>query len=154
MDRKRTILTIFILLILTPPAFAAEPAGAVIEVENGTIYASCAPWDGAAFIIELNSHVKATVYASLDSIEKSGAAITFQARNDASQENDAIITKCDEYGNTCKQPKGSIAITTILGNRVTGAIQFPSGHWGRGVGAIENHMFRVKYDRTRQAECG
>lgn len=126
-----------------------------VSVENGTAKEACGPSGGPAFTIDLeDSAITATVLASLPMLEKEGIPARFKSRDeDGAEDGQAFFLKCDEKKKNCKDAKGSIAITTILDGQVTGTIQFPGIGWGRGVGTVEEHFFRVQYDRQHKANC-
>lgn len=132
------------------PGWGDEP----YHVEGGTLKPSCAPWDGSAFDITLDNHIHASVYASLEDIERQGGAVVFEAGTGQMKEGMAIITKCDADGKNCKQRNGIVSITTIEKDKVIGVIQISISGWGRGYNGNDTHMFKVKYDRSAIAICG
>ena len=141
------------LFFLTTPALVedatpqAKPPTYVQHVEMGTIKKSCSAWGKPSFIIDLqNTHT--VVYASLNDIEKNGAAVVLEADPKEARQGMAQITKCARGGDLCKLKDGIVSITTIEAETVIGVVQISMAGWGRSYNGNESHMFKAKYDRT------
>jgi hypothetical protein len=112
-------------------------------IETGILQDSCAPWDGAAFAILLDSNVAAFVYSPFESVVDEGRAVF---RIEPGKKTGSIISGCDPAGKNCINRAGKITIERIEGDHVIGLIEIPE--------TSERHMFRVINDRNYEALCG
>lgn len=124
------------------------------EVQHGTIAASCAPWDGAAFAITLDNGVSASVYVDLSELDhKDKNSVASYSANDKSERGDASITLCPapRKGKAenlpCQLQRGTISIGNVTGEEVTGNIETKDGEYH------SLHVFHVKRLKKR-ALCG
>jgi hypothetical protein len=120
-------------------------AAAETHAIGGTVTASCAPWDGAAFRLMLDNKMGATVYTQLPS-ELEAGVLTFQLDNKL-QAGSGMGLICDADGGNCKQQDGTVYIGAVTAETVSGQLSFTDGEHTR------IYVFRVKRDAT-QAMCG
>ncbi|HTK84004.1 MAG TPA: hypothetical protein VL625_02865 [Patescibacteria group bacterium] len=125
------------------------------EIKQGTLERSCAPWDGAAFAIQLDNGVGAYVYASPSDLDKKGegGVLTYQSDGKPEQGHGSIV-QCPKLREgqaenlPCRAAQGTIAIGTVTPTDVTGYIEIADGP--------ENHrrfVFHVKRV-NKQVFCG
>lgn len=125
------------------------------EVKQGTLERSCAPWDGAAFVIQLENGVGSYVYVSPSELDNKGESgvLTYQA-DGVSQAGHGSITQCpkpregEAENLPCRTAQGTIAIGAVTPTDVTGYIEIADGP--------ENHrrfVFHVKRV-NKQVFCG
>jgi hypothetical protein len=120
-------------------------AAAKTHAIGGTVTASCAPWDGAAFRLMLDNKMGATVYTQLPA-ELEAGVLTFQLDNKL-QAGSGMGLICDADGGNCKQQDGTVYIGAVTAGTVSGQLSFTDGEHTR------IYVFRVKRDAT-QAMCG
>jgi hypothetical protein len=128
---------------LKPPAQAATGNNEQL-IETGIIQGSCAPWDGAAFVIRLDSNVTASIYTSLESVARRKGRDVFKIGTGG--DTGSIVSGCDSSGKNCTSGTGTVTIEKIDGDNAVGLIEIPE--------TGERHMFRAVIDRHYQAICG
>lgn len=124
------------------------------QVRGGTIRESCAPWDGAAFTIQLDNGVSASVYASLAALDEKekNAVVAYQA-SDKQEQGAASIILCPKpvaekpENPPCRSMQGTVSIGFVTPGDVTGQIKTTEGEYH------SLHVFHVKR-LGDQALCG
>ncbi|TAL27296.1 MAG: hypothetical protein EPN97_17605 [Alphaproteobacteria bacterium] len=124
------------------------------QVLSGTIRDSCAPWDGAAFTIQLDNGVSASVYASLSALDAKdkNSVVAYQA-NGKQEQGSASIIQCPKTRGDkpedlpCKSSQGTVGIGFVTPDEVTGQIKTTEGEYH------SLYVFHVKRLKD-QALCG
>jgi hypothetical protein len=124
------------------------------QVLSGTIRNSCAPWDGAAFTVQLDNGVSASVYASLSALDaKDKNAVAAYQADGKSQQNSASIIQCPKARGDkpedlpCKSLQGTVSIGFVTPEDITGQIKTTEGEYH------SLYVFHVKRLKDR-ALCG
>lgn len=123
-------------------------------VLGGAIRETCAPLDGAAFSIQLDNGVSASVYASLAALDAKAknAVVAYQA-SDKQEQGAASIILCPKPGAEktenppCRSMQGTVSIGFVTPDDVTGQIKATEGEYH------SLHVFHVKRLKD-QAHCG
>lgn len=106
------------------------------EVLGGTIRQSCAPWDGAAFTIQLDNGVSASVYASLAALDAKAvnSVVTYQA-NGKQESGSASIGQCPKLKGDkaedlpCRSLEGTVSLGIVTPEDATGQIKTSEGEY-------------------------
>lgn len=142
----RYLLTI-VLCLLSASAFAQENVG-------GGFYASCGPTDGAAVTMELDTHLRITVYGS---IEPEGAYRTKEQTFEGEKAT-MEVGLCDDKMENCKSVEGVLTTYRVSGEEIEGAIEYFDGTEVQGDSeSIQGHMayFKIHKDKTKALPvCG
>jgi hypothetical protein len=94
---------------------------------RGTLRQGCGPWEGARSVgIELENHVGAVIYVTLDDIKKK-KGFTFKAHAENLNDGGAVLYSCDEKDSKCTQPNGTVTISDIKGEDYSGNIKIDGG---------------------------
>jgi hypothetical protein len=129
-----------LLCLLSAAAFAQENVG-------GSFYTSCGPTDGAAVTMELDTHLRITVYGS---IEPEGAYRTKEQTFEGEKAT-MEIGLCDNKMDHCKSVEGVLTVYKVNGEEIEGAIEYFDGTEVQGDSeSIQGPMayFKIHKDKT------
>ena len=136
-----------ILCLLGTSAFAQENVG-------GKFYASCGPTDGPAVTMELDNHLRITVYGAL---EPDGAYRTKEQTFEGEKAT-MDVSLCDDKMENCKSVEGVLTTYKTGGDEIEAAIEYFDGTEVQGDSeSIQGHMayFTVRKDKSKPAAiCG
>ncbi|MEZ0225663.1 MAG: hypothetical protein ACAH83_13995 [Alphaproteobacteria bacterium] len=106
------------------------------DVLSGTLRDSCAPWDGAAFTIQLDNGVSASVYADLSALDAKGknSIVAYQANGKQEQGTASIIQCPKSTGDKaedlpCRSQQGTVSIGFLTPKDATGQIKTTEGEY-------------------------
>lgn len=116
------------------------------SVVKGKMQNSCAPWDGAAFFVELDNGVNAMVYDTFKEFE-TGTAV-YQINEGVDHAAGGAITVCDRASKkNCRQHTGRLIFGSATPDAASRQIEIDDGEHK------VTHIFRVERS-TDQAICG
>src|SRR5687768_7657172 len=110
MMKKTIFLTAF---LLATPAFAQE------QDVGGSFYAACGPTDGAAVTMELDTHLRITVYGVVKPDE------AYRTKNEVfdGEKPSMEVSLCDEKDEKCRSIEGVLTTYKIDDEIIEGAIE-------------------------------
>ncbi len=135
------------IILMGTPVFAQEQIG-------GKFYAGCGPTDGAAVTMDLDNHIRITVYERIkpdDAYRTRGQVFEGQA---VSME----VSLCDAKMENCKHVEGVLSTYKSGEDEIEAALEYFDGTETQGDSeSIQGHMayFTVKRDKDKPAAvCG
>ncbi len=141
------------MIVLAAFLFAA-PVSAQ-EQQGGIFYKDCGPTDGPAVTIELDSHLRMSVYEAAlkpDEAYRSKTEVIEGERENLS------VHQCDNQMENCKAIEGLITMHIADDDNAEGAIEVFDGTETQGDSeSIQGtvHYFKVKRDKKRTPpQCG
>lgn len=125
-------------------ALQVAPAARGGMVIGGTLERSCAPWDGAAYMITLDNGIRVHVYDSITERDNMGTAV-FPADGKSERGHGQILDCADNKA--CQPLTGTITMGAVDSETARGRIDIKNGEHSI------RHVFKVKRVQ-KQVFCG
>lgn len=113
--------------------------------EGGTLSNICAPWDGAAMSLKLNSGEAAQIYSGFGSLGETPRSFSLdeQTRRDGGR-----VILCPEEGKPCQSRAGLIYLHVAPSGEIEGRLEIKEGEHTR------IKLFRVRREDKERQFCG